>query len=61
MLDLNVGDKITTVGVLPVSGVIHSFGYIPMDVNKKAFLVTEQHGSKGLIAIDLVWNEIKKI
>lgn len=59
MLNLNIGDKIKTVGAYPTVGVIHSFGYIPMDINKKVFVKTDK--ADGLIAVDLVWNQIEKI
>lgn len=61
MLNLNVGDKIQTTGLFPVVGVIHSFGYIPLDINQKAFIITDKFGTNQLLAVDLVWNEIQKL
>jgi hypothetical protein len=59
MTTLKIGDKVTTVGDFPTVGIIKEFGYIPKDVNLKAFIETDQF--KGsLVAIDLTWAKLVK-
>ena len=60
MNTLQIGDKVTTLGLYPTVGIIREFGYIPKNNNKHIFLEVDQF-KDSLIAISLEFNEIKKL
>ena len=60
MNTLQIGDKVSTVGEFPTVGIIRKFGYIPSDINLKAF-IEEEKFKDSLVAIDLTFTELVKV